>query len=63
MTEFIFITKNNSGNDDTKAHRSENDFEWQVKAMRYHENLRINDSSYIAKAFTDYTSEEKYVHV
>ena len=35
---------------------SENDFEWQVKTMRYHENLRINDSLYTAKAFTDYKS-------
>lgn len=32
------------------------DFEWQVKTLRYHENLRINDSFNTAKAFTDYMS-------
>lgn len=44
------FTKNNDST------MSENDFEWQVKTLRYHENLRISDSLYTAKAFTDYKS-------
>lgn len=54
MAEKYSFTKNNDSTQKYISTMSENDFEWQVKTMRYHENLRINDSLYTAKAFTDY---------